>query len=74
MEFGCTARPTASRTADLPALGILQYLDTAKSAPFAMVVAAEQAVSSGIVINIMSNKLNQLGNVMLSCFIIWTPK
>ena len=41
MVFGYTLRPTAARTAVLPALGILQYLDTAKSAPLAIVVVAE---------------------------------
>ena len=49
MEFGCTARPTVARTADLPALGILQYLDTAKSAPLAIVVAAEHPANKGII-------------------------
>jgi hypothetical protein len=65
MEFGCTARPTASRTADLPALGILQYLDTAKSAPFAIVVAAEHPTNKGIISIITIVIRKYLGKAML---------
>lgn len=65
MEFGCTARPTASRTADLPALGILQYLDTAKSAPFAIVVAAEHPTNKGTISISNRAKIKYLGKAML---------
>ena len=65
MVFGYTLRPTAARTAVLPALGILQYLDTAKSAPLAIVVVAEHPANNGMISITTIVIRKYLGKVML---------